>query len=690
MTASASTVSSPAPPTPDPIGRSPVDAPRYHWPRRWSWSLTAALYLALAFALWWHAWSASPSGVMTCDCTDAGRMVWYLEWVPFALGHGHSLLFSTFQFHPKGFNLLADTSALALGTLFSPVTVLFGPVVSMNLISTLIPAATAFSMFWLLLRWVRWVPAAFVGGLAYGFSAWVLVQLAFGWINLACVALLPLVAVCLDELVIRQRRRAVVVGAVLALLVVVEFFVSIEMALLAVLTAVVAILLLVGAAAVAERDALRLRFRHAATGLLSAVAVAAVLLAYPVWFFTSGPAHLSGSVWTTNVPGALGNTIGNLWDPVGHYGSISSTFLGAEARALGGFAGTAGPSPSYLGWGLLAVLAIGLVLWRSDRRLWLLGGLGAITLVLSLQVGPHRWGVWSLFYHLPILLNVVQYRFAGVFVLCAAAMLGVILDRCHASVLGLFAARRSSAPATGSARGSAPRHGRRRAGGGPSAVVAAGVAAAVAAVALVPEVHVLAPNLPVPMRPVTVPRWFSTAALRLPAGTVLVTYPFATADSQSSIPWQAISGLPYQMAGGGGPAGTVPRAGGDKAGFAVLRQASVTTLAPPALDRANLSAVRKALRDWRVTMVVVPGDTGLLSFQTGRGTAYGVAFFTAVLGSVPVRQDGAWVWTDVGRDTEAPAPISPAALSACLAAFGSVVPGTDAWAACVLRSASHG
>ncbi len=690
MTAPASTVSSWAVATPDPIDPSPVDAPRHHWPRRWSSSLAAALYLALAFALWWHAWSTSPSGVMTCACTDAGRMVWYLEWVPFALGHGHSLLFSTYQFHPHGFNLLADTSVLALGTLSSPVTVLFGPVVSMNLLSTLIPAATAFSMYWLLLRWVRWVPAAFVGGLAYGFSAWVLVQLAFGWINLACVALLPLVAACLDELLIRQRRRAALVGAALALLVVVEVFVSIEMALLAVLTAVVAVILVIGLAAVAERDALRLRFRHAATGLLSAVLVAGVLLAYPVWFFTSGPAHLSGSVWTSNVPGSLGNTIGNLWDPVGHYGSISSTFLSAEARALGGFAGTAGPSPSYLGWGLLAVLAIGLVLWRSDRRLWLLGSLGVVTLVLSLQVGPHRFGVWSLFYHLPILLNVVQYRFAGIFVLCAAAMLGVILDRCHSSVLDLLTARRSSAMAATAVRGSAPRHGRRQAGSGGASAIAAVVAAAMAAVALVPEVHVLAPNLPVAMRPVTVPRWFSTAARRLPARTVLATYPFATADSQSAIPWQAISGLPYQMAGGGGPAGTVPRAGADKVGFEVLNQASVTTLAPPTLDHANLSAVRQALRDWQVTTVVVPGDTGLLTFQTGRGTAYGVAFFTAVLGSLPVPQDGSWVWPDVGRNTGAVAPVSPVALSACLSPSRTVVPGADPWAACVLRSGSQG
>ncbi len=43
-------------------------------------------------------------------------------------------------------------------------------------------------------------------------------------------------------------------------------------------------------------------------------------------------------------------------------------------------------------------------------------------------------------------------------------------------------------------------------------------------------------------------------------------------------------------------------------------------------------------------MVVVPDDTGLPAFQTGRGTGYGVAFFTAVFGTAPMSQDGAWVW----------------------------------------------
>ncbi len=197
----------------------------------------------------------------------------------------------------------------------------------------------------------------------------------------------------------------------------------------------------------------------------------------------------------------------------------------------------------------------------------------------------------------------------------------------------------------------------------------------------------LSPNLPTTMLPVTVPRWFRTAAPRLPAGAVLATYPFPSADSQASIPWQAISGMPYQMAGGGGPAGTAARAGADTPGFDVLRAASIPGLASPDLDRSNLTAVRKALRDWQVNMVVVPDDQGLAAFQVGRGTSYGVVFFTAVLGSPPVRRDGAWLWSDVRR-APPPVPVGNATLTTCLAAPSTGTGSIDPWATCVLSGAT--
>ena len=158
-----------------------------------------------------------------------------------------SSCYSNWLFHPVGFNLLSDTSAPAIGLVMSPVTLLFGPVTAINVASTLIPALTALSMFWLLQRWVRWTPAAFVGGLAYGFSASVDRPAGRSAGSTSPVmALLPLMVACVDELYIRQRARPVRVGWALAVLVAVEFFVSTEMVLIVAVSGVVATVMLVG------------------------------------------------------------------------------------------------------------------------------------------------------------------------------------------------------------------------------------------------------------------------------------------------------------------------------------------------------------------------------------------------------------------------------------------------------------
>ncbi len=183
------------------------------------------------------------------------------------------------------------------------------------------------------------------------------------------------------------------------------------------------------------------------------------------------------------------------------------------------------------------------------------------------------------------------------------------------------------------------------------------------------------------------PHWFDDTAKRLPADTVLLTYPFATADSQTAIVWQAIDDMSFRMAGGAGPAGTEARAGRDRAAFHVLSTASVPLGPAPAPTEANLSAVRRALRHWGVTMVVVPDDSGLARFQTGRGTSFGVALFTAVMGVAPRRQRGAWVWSDVAPPSP-PVPLAVAVFDACVAAGSRAAVGRDPEARCILRAAS--
>jgi hypothetical protein len=619
------------------------------------------LYLLVSLAMWWHVWTARPSSVMTCGCTDAGRAVWYLEWSAYALRHGHNLLYSSWLFHPGGFNLLTDTSTPAVGLVMTPVTLLFGPVVSVNVANTLIPVVTGLAMFWLLQRWVTWTPAAVLGGLLYGFSAFVVVQLAFGWLNLALVGLLPLMVGCLDELFIRQRARPVRVGLALGLLVAVELFVSAEMVLIVVVSGVVAVAMLVLYAAARDAPDLRRRLPHALKGAATAAVVALVLLAYPVWLFVAGPGHFSGVLWSTNVPGDLGNTAGNFWSHLGVWGPLNASQLAQEAPVLGGYAGPPLPSSSFLGVGWLAVMVVGLAGWRRDRRLWLFGGLGLVAAVISLRVGGGAWGLWALVDHLPLFRDAVQSRFSAVVDLCAAVVLAIVVDR----VRWGLAERRSSGvlPVLG--------------------------ALAVAAVAIAPVAAALAPNLPLIVQPVVVPRWFTDAGPQLPPGQVVLAYPFATADSQSSIPWQAIDRLSFAMPGGGGPAGTVARAGADRTGFSVLRAASVPLVAPPVESEASLESVRRALGDWGVTTVVVPDDSGLAVYQTGRGTTYAVAFFTAVLGSAPTRQSDAWVWSRPG-DAPPPQAVSAVAFANCLASDGPPAALGPAVSGCVLRAAAVG
>jgi hypothetical protein len=53
---------------------------------------------------------------------------------------------------------------------------------------------------------------------------------------------------------------------------------------------------------------------------------------------------------------------------------------------------------------------------------------------------------------------------------------------------------------------------------------------------------------------------------------------------------------------------------------------------------------RQALAYWGVTKIVVPAQEGLGFGQAGRPTTFAIAYFTAITGSAPVHQAGAYVW----------------------------------------------
>ena len=603
--------------------------------------LALAGYLALAVVVWWHVWSSHPTGVTTCACDDPSLFTWFLEWPAYAIAHGHNPFYSTALFHPTGINLLSNTGVLALAIPLAPVTWLFGPIATLNVVSTVGPSLTALAMFWLLRRWVRWTPAAFVGGLVFGFGPFAVTNLAVAHLNTEVLVLVPLMVGCLDELLVRQGRRPAVVGGVLGLLVVVQFFLSTEMLVIVAVVAVVAVVLVVGYGAVRDVGAVLGRLPHALVGLAVAAAVSVVLLAYPVWFALDGPAHLSGLVWPTLQPGKGGIVLGDLW----HLRSMSQSAI----RLFAGYQGPALPQGEYLGLGLLVVVGAGLIVWWRDLRLWLFAGIGVASVTLSLGVTPRYWVPWRVLAHLRLVQNISVARFFAMATLCAAILLGVVVDRTHDTV----------------ARWVGGRGGGRRTGA--VAVTAAGILSlAVAALAVVPLATALATNIPLTTESAALPPWFAQVGSYLPPGQVVLAYP-PPVTGGSALTWQAVDSLRFAMATGAGPESIPARAGKERAGLDVITSDSEVFSAPAPATAANIAAVRRALAGWGVTLVVVPDPSSLFPrYDRTSSTASALGLFTLALGRAPRFTQGAWVWTTVGSPGP-PLAIGAAAFARCTA-----------------------
>jgi hypothetical protein len=573
--------------------------------------LAGLVYLVAAVGLWWHVWTGHPATTATCGCGDAARFMWFFEWPVYAIAHGHSLFYSQWLFHPTGINLLDDTSVLALGVGLGPVTALFGPVAAMNVGLTLAPALSALTTFVLLRRWVRWQPAAFVGGLLYGFSPFVVTELALNQLNIAFLAVPPLIVLTLDELLVRQRRSPIRTGVVLGLLVVVQFFLSTEVLVITALFAALGVLLLVAGTAIRDPDALRQRTAAALRGLAVAAGLAVVVLAYPLWFLLRGPGHLTGPIWSNGTSfSEYGTTLSSFVRP-GGLGQVHTLSL-----RFGGYQGPLLPGLGYLGVGAVVVAVVGWVIWRHDRRLLLFGTLGLVAAVLSLQPGRGHWVPWAAIDKLPWIGNIVEARFTLVTSLCIAVMVGLVADHARVAAANRWPALRPRGVAAG----------------------------ALLLVSLLPSIVVLWPNLPLTTRPVTLPPWFTVVGARLPPGNVVLAYPVPFSGLQSSQAWQAVNRMQWAQAGGGGPTGQPGRAGRARPGFEVLSAASLTLGTAPAPTPANLAAVRHALDDWGVTLVVLPVQRDLPGYEQGRSTGYAVAFLTAAVGAAPRFQLGSWVW----------------------------------------------
>ena len=395
-----------------------------HWMTRVRpYLIAGGVYLFLSLFLWLHVWTGHPSSVTTCGCGDTSATIWYMQWPAFAMAHWQNPLYSTAIGYPTGVNLVFA----AYGILMAPVTWLFGPVFSVNVVLTASPVLSAVAMFALVRRWVSWTPAAFLAGLFYGFSPFVVSNLGVAHVDFIMIAIPPLVVLCLDELLIRQQRRPVLVGIILGLLISAQFFVGLEILTLMIIEAAIGIIMMISYTAVRKPAALREHSGHALTGGVAAAFTALVLLAAPTWFALTGPAHFSGVVHPgVKLTGFSASITNAVFPPAAVKAVQWQHIVGAYQGPM--------LSTQYFGLGVVLVCLGGLIVWWKDRILWFFGGLSLVTLLLATSSGP-----WLAKF--PLLKNVYLVHFVAFVYLAVAIVLAVIIDHTRSAIRQLGGAR---------------------------------------------------------------------------------------------------------------------------------------------------------------------------------------------------------------------------------------------------------
>lgn len=585
--------------------------------------LAVVVYVVLSFFVYGLHSPLSNTSLPECGCGDVAQEVSFLAWPAHALAQGHNPFFTDYLNYPRGVNLMQNTSMPLLAVVFAPVTLLIGPAATFNLLVRLAFVLSATSMLFVLRRWTRWWPAAFVGGLVYGFCPFMIGQ-AQGHLFLTFVPLPPLIVLLLDTL-LRTERSPLRTGALLGLVCAAQLLISAE------ILAITISLVAVGLVALAIRHPVATleRWRVLLLGGGAAAGVFLLVAGYPLWVYAAGPAHITGPPHPASELRAYHSDPSLLVQPSPLF-RIGFGSWQKSGRVL--VEGNGVEQTDYVGIPLLVLLAVLAVRARRIGMAQLAVGVGFVAWVLTL--GPHLWfrGAarhitlpFSWVLHVPVLNGVLDVRFSYVMYACIAILLAVSLD----------ALKRD-----GWLPGS---HRRPRGHPATRATVVLGLTAA----ALVP----LVPVIPYTATQLSTPAVLASPAAIVPDGGVLVGYPspggVGGVDDQLML-WQAMGGWRYKIIGArAAAAGPDGRAAQGAARFLpppdlqdLLSYAEFGKPSLPPADSTTYGHIRQVLTKFDVdTVVVVPiGQWQLVD-----------NYLTAAIGSAPVLRSGAYVWTGLER-----------------------------------------
>jgi hypothetical protein len=490
-------------------------------------ALAGVYYLLAALAVTLLLWRDPVSRTVTGNPYDADQFAWFFRYDATAIAHWHlPALVTTAMNAPQGVNAMWNTFMLLPGVLLAPVTLLFGPQLSLTILLTAGFAGSATAMFAVLRRWQVGVAAAALGAAVYGFSP-ALLHSAIGHYDLQFAVFPPLIADAVLRLA-TGRARPVRGGLRLGVLVTAQLFITEEI----LFDTALAVTLLLIVIAASRPACVPGRIAALAGGLGTAACVLGVIAGYPLWVQFFGPLHQSGSPFTTDF---FKNDLSAFVVP-------SSLMLfhtaGSAAEALR-YQGQLPEYLGYLGWPLIVVLAAGAI--RFWRRLpvracavtWAVLSLFSLGGTLLASGHEHAWIKlpWYWLQSLPVLSAALPDRFSIVADGAAAALLAFCADAAVPVLAGF-------------ARSLPGRRVPRLASGGRPAVVIMSLAV-LAVLPIVPRPLPAAAATPVP------PGWSAAfASLHLPASATVLTVPVPMSTFTEPLRWQADTSQPARLVGG--------------------------------------------------------------------------------------------------------------------------------------------
>lgn len=498
------------------------------WCRLHPNSTALGLYAIIALIANLPVYPGDPNRLSTSTTYDIAQTTWFLAYTPYALAHGHNLLYTNIVNYPVGVNLAQNTGMPLLGLITAPLTLLVSPVASLNLLRWCAFFLSAFAAYWVFRRFVRWTPAAFLGGLLYGFSPYMVTQGSLH-LNLTFVPLPPLIFYLLFEICVSQRMRVVRSGILLGVLVVAQFYISAEVLATTAVVAGIALFYLL----FLNIHEVRTRAVHALTSGAFALSIIVPAMIYPIWFMMHGQAHYTGpaqgfvNIFNADLLGPFIPTLAQFVAPR-HLAEIGSNLVAGQ--------GDLSENGSYLGIPLI-LFTIYLVT-RFWRRLWPIYLSLVVVTVFLFSLGPQlvvdgrlRHLPFNLPFeklsHLPFLENLLPVRFSLYVVFFVALIITLGLDWIHDDYERQSQTANSLIDTKNALAG-------RFVGG---------------AFALVTLISLL-PAFPYRSFPQHT-NWSETKAglAIIPTGSRVLTYPYPTVYADNPMLWQALAGMRINLFG---------------------------------------------------------------------------------------------------------------------------------------------